>query len=279
MLGSLLIAFREVLEAGLIVSIVYAAVAGVPGRTAYVGGGVAAGVVGALLLAAFGGALSSALAGMGRDVFTISVLSLAVAMLAWHTIWMSRHGREMALRMKAAGQSVAEGGASLLTLAVVVAIAVLREGSELVLFVYGIAVSSDEGPALLLAGVGAGVLGGLAVSLVLYRGLVVIPMRHFFAVTNAMITLLAAGMAGQVAARLARLGFVPSLGDQIWDTSWLLADRSLVGSGLRALFGYSSRPSGIQLCAYAATVIILLAASQLASRSTPGGPAPEPSPS
>jgi high-affinity iron transporter len=275
MLGSLLIALREVLEAGLVVSIVLAAVPGVPGRSTYIGGGVAAGVIAALMLAVFGGALSTALAGAGRDAFMIAVLALAVAMLSWHVLWMSRHGRELALKMRAAGSAVVAGEASLLSLALVVAIAVLREGSELVLFVYGIAVASNEEPSALLAGVALGIAGGALISVLLYRGLVVIPMRYFFSVTNAMVALLAAGMAGQVAARLARLHVLPTLVDQMWDTSWLLTDRSVAGSALRALLGYSSRPSGIQVLAYAGMLIFLLAASHLMTRSPSHG-APQP---
>ena len=111
-----------------------------------------------------------------------------------------------------------------------------------------------------------GIAGGAVVSGLLYRGLVIIPMRYFFSVTNAMVALLAAGMAGQVAARLARLHVLPTLVDQMWDTSWLLTDRSVVGSALRALLGYSSRPSGIQVLAYAGMLIFLLVASRLMAR-------------
>jgi high-affinity iron transporter len=266
MLGSLLIALREVLEAGLVVTIVLAAVAGVPRRGVYLGAGIAAGAAAALLLAALGAAVSGTLAGMSRDVFLVGVLALAVAMLGWHVLWMSRHGRELAGKMRAAGSAVAAGEASLLSLAVVVAIAVLREGSELVLFVYGIAVASSESVSALLAGVAAGIVVGCLVSVLLYRGLVIIPLRYFFTVTNAMIALLAAGMAGQVTSRLVRLNVLPSFGDQVWDTSWLLADRSVAGSVLRALFGYASRPSGIQVLAYAGTLAFLLIASQLIAR-------------
>jgi high-affinity iron transporter len=266
MLGSLLIALREVLEAGLVVTIVLAAVAGVPRRGIYVGAGVAAGAAAALLLAVLGAAVSTTLAGMSRDVFMIGVLALAVAMLGWHILWMSRHGRELAIKMRAAGSAVAAGEASLLGLAVIVAIAVLREGSELVLLVYGIAVASSESVSALLAGVAIGIVAGCLVSVLLYRGLVVIPLRYFFTVTNAMIALLAAGMAGQVAARLVRLSVLPSFGDQVWDTSWLLTDRSVAGSVLRALFGYASRPSGVQVLAYVGTLVFLLIASQLIAR-------------
>ena len=52
---------------------------------------------------------------------------------------MARHGRELAAELRAAGEAVAAGSKSLAALAVVVAIAVLREGSEVVLFLYGVA--------------------------------------------------------------------------------------------------------------------------------------------
>jgi high-affinity iron transporter len=54
---------------------------------------------------------------------------------------MARHGKEIAGEMRAIGQAVAEGSKSLLALAVVVAVAVLREGSEVALFLYGVAAS------------------------------------------------------------------------------------------------------------------------------------------
>ena len=140
MLASLIIVFREVFEAGLIVGIVLAATRGIERRGVFVGGGIAAGVLGAALLALFAGALSDALAGKGQEVFNASILSIAVLMLGWHNLWMASHGREIARDMKAMGRAVAAGDKSLLAMGVVVAIAVLREGAEVVLFLYGIAV-------------------------------------------------------------------------------------------------------------------------------------------
>ena len=176
---------------------------------------------------------------------------------------MSSHGRELVQQMQAVGHAVKTGSSSVTILLAVVALAVLREGSEIVLFLYGIAASTNAGPASLAVGGALGLVAGIAVSYMLYRGIVAIPMRHFFAVTNGLIALLAAGMAGQVAVRLTRLHLVPSLGDRLWDTSWLVSDQGLLGSALRALFGYSSKPSGIQLCAYLATLAVLIVSSRL----------------
>lgn len=277
MLASLLIVFREVLEAGLIVGIVLAATEGVRTRSLWIAGGITAGVLGALAVASFAGTISRALEGMGQEAFTVAVLLVAVAMLSWHTIWMASHGREMAMQMAALGSAVKGGDRPPTALAVVVALAVLREGSEVVLFLYGIAKSSQEGPlALLLGGMLGLVLGGLT-SYLLYRGLLRIPLRHLFTVTNGLVMLLAAGMAGQAASLLASLDLLPSWGDRLWDSSDILSDNSLLGRALHAMIGYSAQPSGIQVAAYLGMLLALAGASRFVGQGLRiNRPAPSP---
>lgn len=274
MLASLIIVFREVFEAGLIVGIILAATEGVVGRAAWIAGGIAAGVVGAGLLAVFAGSLSGAFEGAGQELFTGCILIVATAMLAWHQLWMARHGREMAREMKTVGQEVARGDRSLLAMAVVVAVAVLREGAEVVLFLYGIAASSQEGAVAMLAGGLGGVGAGVLVSYLLYRGLVAIPVARLFSVTGWLIALLAAGMAGQAAYTLASADLIPSWGYQLWDTSWLLPQDGLLGRVLHALAGYSDRPMGVQLAAYLAVLLALLAGARLVHRAPSRDPSP-----
>lgn len=270
MLASLLIVFREVLEAGLIVGVVAAATRGIAGRWRWIFGGIAAGVLGASLLAVFAGALSAAFAGNGQEVFNACVLIVAVLMLSWHQLWMASHGREMARQVRAVGQAVALGQKSMLAVGIVVAVAVLREGSEVVLFLYGIAASTQQGPVPLLIGGVLGVACGAVVSWLLYRGLVAIPLQRLFSVTGWLIALLAAGMAGQAAAILAGADLIPSWGYQLWDTSWLLPEDGLFGRALHALVGYSDRPLGAQLAAYLAVLgTLVLAARVLHRREVP----------
>jgi high-affinity iron transporter len=263
MLASFLIVFREVFEAGLIVGIVLAATQGIPRRGVWIAGGIAAGGLGSALLASFAGALAGALAGNGQEVFNASVLVIAATMLGWHDLWMASHGREIAQQMKAMGQAVIAGDMSLLAMAVVVALAVLREGSEVVLFLYGIAASGSQGWSALLVGGLLGVGLGALVSFLLYRGLVAIPVKRLFSVTNCLLALLAAGMAGQAAAILAAADLIPSLGFEIWDTSWLLPEDSLVGRALHALVGYADRPMGVQLAAYVVVLAVLVVSARV----------------
>jgi high-affinity iron transporter len=255
-LAALIIVFREVFEAGLIVGIVLAVTGSVAHRFRWIGGGVLAGVVAACLVAAFAGALSQLFEGMGQELFNAAILGVAVVMLTWHNVWMARHGREIAVEMRAIGQAVAEGSKPLLALAIVVGIAVLREGSEVVLFLYGIA-ATDGGSALnLTIGGGLGLLLGAAVCLVTYLGLVRIPPRALFATTTVLITLLAAGMAAQAVAFLERANRLKSLDTVVWDSAWLLSEASIPGRALHTLIGYTDQPSQMQLLVYLAVIAI-----------------------
>jgi len=266
MFVSMIIVFREAMEAGLIVGIVLAATVGVARRARWIAGGITTGVVGASLVAAFAAALSNAFEGAGQEVFTASILLFAVVMLSWHILWMSHHARAMARELREVGQQVRLGQRSLAALAVVVAVAVLREGSEVVLFLYGIAAASDTAPLAMAVGGVAGLALACVTSWLLYRGLVIIPLHRLFSVTNVLIALLAAGMAGQAAAVLHSADLLPGWGEQVWNTSFILADDSFLGRSLHALVGYSARPSGIQLAAWLATLLTLVVASRAISR-------------
>ena len=257
MLPSLIIVFREVFEAGLVIGIVMAVTTGVAGRGLWVAGGVAVGILGACLVALFAGGLSQLFHGSGQELLNASILGFAVLMLGWHNVWMARHGRELAAEMRAAGQAVVEGSKSLAALAAVVAIVVLREGSEVVLFLYGVAAAEGGASVSMLVG---GVIGlglGALVCFLTYLGLVTIPTRYLFTVTSTLIALLAAGMAAQAIAFLQQADVLTALDQTVWDTSWILRDGSFLGRALHTLIGYVDQPTAMQLIVYAATLAII----------------------
>jgi len=258
MLATLLIVFREVIEAGLIVGIVLAATKGVPTRGLWVGYGVAGGVAGAWLVAAFAGEIAPLFEGAGQELFNACILLLAVVMLTWHNVWMASHGRTIAQETRAVGAAVAAGQKPLAALSVVCGVAVVREGSEVVLFLYGIAATGGTSAIGMMAGGALGVLAGAGMSALMYLGLLTIPARHLFSVTSSLITLLAAGLAAQAAAFLQQAGYVELLTSNVWDTSWLLSDGSVVGRLAHTLIGYTDRPSGAQLVVYSLTIAIIV---------------------
>jgi len=254
-LAALIIVFREVFEAGLIIGIVLAVTRTVPHRNRWIGGGVLVGVLAACVVAMFAGALSNLFSGVGQELFNAAILCVAVVMLTWHNVWMARHGSELAGELRSAGQAVVEGSKSLLALAVVVGVAVLREGSEVVLFLYGVVAGGDSSWDVALGGF-AGLALGVATCLLTYFGLVRIPVRALFATTTVLIALLAAGMAAQAAAFLEKANWLTAMDTIVWDSGWLLSDSSFLGRALHTLIGYTDQPTAMQLTVYLAILLV-----------------------
>jgi high-affinity iron transporter len=258
MLATAIIVFREVLEAALVVSIVLAATRGLTRRALWVGGGVLGGLLGAAAVALFADAIAAAASGIGQELLNATILFVAVIMLGWHNVWMSQHGRELATNLKSVGAAIRGGARPMHVLVAVVAMAVLREGSELVLFLYGVAASASGEASGMLTGALIGLGIGVATGAALYLGLLRIPSARLFAVTGWMILLLAAGMASQGAAFLVQADILPALGEHVWDTRELISDEGIAGRVLHTLVGYTARPDGIQVLFYLATLAGIL---------------------
>jgi len=273
MLAALIIVFREVFEAGLIIGIVLAVTRAVPGRAWWISAGVLGGALGACIVAVFTGRLSDAFEGAGQELFNAAILGLAVVMLTWHNVWMARHGREMAGEMRAAGEAVVHGSKSVAALGVVVGVAVLREGFEVVLFLYGVVATEGGANVGILFGGLAGLALGALVCVLAYYGLLKVPARHLFAVTTVLIAFLAAGMAAQAISFLERANALTALDDVAWDTSWLLSESSIPGRALHTLIGYTDQPTQMQLLVYLATLVAMFVLMKLF-----GGPEPAPAP-
>jgi high-affinity iron transporter len=269
MLNSAIIVFRECLEAALIIGIIAAATRGLAGRGRWITGSVLVGLAGSLVVAAGADWISGLAEGAGQELFNAGVVLLAAGMLAWHCIWMSRHGRELAQSARSVGQAVASGAAAFSALGAVIALAVLREGSETVLFLYGLLAGGGQSLFEVAAGGMAGLAAGALAGCILYAGAVRLPMKAFFAVTNGLIALLAAQMASQGARFLAQADLLPSLADPLWDLSALLPDASVIGRTLNAVVGYRAMPSGIEVLFYALMLAVVLVAMEAVRRMPP----------
>ena len=257
MFGTAVIVFREVLEAALIIGILAAATRDVPNNRRWISAGVILGLLGAMILAGFTDKISELASGMGQELFNALILIMAVFMLAWHNIWMASHGKELAANARNVGKAIKDGVKECSILLTVVGFAVLREGSETVLFLYGIATSDQVEVFSMLLGGAIGVAAGVAVGYTLYKGLLRIPMRWFFSATSILVLLLAAGMASQAAGYLIQSDLIPSLASPLWDTSETLPEKSVLGILLHSLIGYDARPAGMQLVFYVVTLVTI----------------------
>jgi high-affinity iron transporter len=275
MFATALIVFRETLEAALFVGIVAAATRGVAGRARWLAIGVGVGVLGAVALAAGADKISALADGIGQDLVNVGILSLALAMLAWHCIWVSTHGQEMSMDARRLGTSVREGSSAPRALTVAVALAVLREGAETVLFVAGLASGAAADSQSMVLAAAMGLAGGVVLGLLIYFGLSRVKPQHLFSVTNVLIVVLAAAIASQLARALAQSGLVQLWSEPVWDSSRLLATDSPVGVVLHALAGYDATPSGLQLAFYVGTLLLIgFATHQVRQHQRQRGPLP-----
>ena len=264
MFATALIVFHETLEAALFVGIMAAATRGLEGRSRWITAGVLAGLAGALALASGAEYISVLADGVGQDLVNAGILIVALAMLTWHCVWISNQGAQAAAEARALGASFKQGQCAPWALMTVVALSVLREGAETVLFVAGYA--SGTGSTVTVTGALVGVLCGSATGAIIYLGLSRIPVQRMFAVTNMLILLLAASIASQLARALSQAGLINTWGQPVWDTSSLLRIDSPAGTLAHALVGYEAQPTGLQLAFYAMALLIIISGSRWVRR-------------
>src|ERR1700733_7479056 len=159
---------------------------------------------------------------------------------------------------------------SIFALGVVCAVAVMREGSEVALFMYGLVAAGGSTATELVVGSLLGLAAGIAVTALTYLGLGALPQRGRLAVKTALFCLLAAGLAAQAVLFLQQAGVLTMLSQTAWDTSAILSDTSLFGRVLHTLIGYSDQPSVLQVVAYCVTLaVIYVLTKTVGSRRTP----------
>lgn len=264
MFAAALIVFRELIEAALIVTILLAATRGVPRRGRWIGLGVIAGLGGAAIVAALTSSISSLFEGRGQELVNAGILFTAVILIGWHVVWMNIHGRQMASEMRRAGNRVAEGEHHMSALALIVGLAVMREGSEVVLMLQGLMASGAA--ATMINGAAVGIAAGLLMSGLMYLGFIAMPVARIFALTNVLLIMIASGMAARGVNFLTQAGLISSFGNMLWDTDGIVPEQSLTGQILAALTGYMSRPSGIEVMGYAATALGILVLMHVAKQ-------------
>lgn len=268
-----LIIFREVLEIALILGILMAATRGLAKRTQWVWVGFFGGVGGAALVALFADRISQSFQGMGQEVMNAAILLTAAALIGWTVLWMARHAQELTREFKAIGQAVIKKERPIHTLAVVVGLSVLREGSEIVMFIYS-ALATGGKAFDLSVGFFIGGCAGAALGLIIYYGLMKVPTRQIFGVTSWMLILLTAGMVSHAFGYLTAAGKVPEIIPVLWDTTRILSQDSLAGRMLSVLTGYTARPSGMQILMYGLTLLTLGTFLKICGRAHPHKTAP-----
>ncbi|RKP50575.1 FTR1 family iron permease [Trinickia fusca] len=266
----LFVVWRESVEALLVVGILHAwlkngdadARRGLP----YLWAGVGVGLLAAIALGAALVGFSEALSGDAADYFQMGMVLIACVLIVQMVLWMKRHGRTLKRDMERSLQESTRKGNGM-GVAILVALAIAREGSETVIFLYGLGFGQSGHVA---GGQVLAVLLGLGLALltfyVLQLGGKYFSWRHFFRVTEVMLLLLGAGLLQTGVDKLIDKEILPVASAPLWDTSAWLDDSSTVGSLVAALTGYRAHPVATNLVAYALYWVVVLWLARRASR-------------
>ena len=257
----LFIVWRESVEAMLVVGILYTWLRATPeGKRGlnYLWGGVAAGLALAVALALVLLGVSSWLSDEGQEWFQ-AIMSLAACVLVVQmVVWMKKHGRTLKGELES-GAKASVAADNWWGLFVLVAIAVAREGSETVVFLYGTVSAGGDGSSMLMLAL-AGV-AGFAVALLtfwlLQLGGKLITWRRFFRVTEILLLLLAGSLLVGGLDHLISLDVLPTIVDPVWDSSWLLSDSTGFGKILADFAGYRALPALISVLLWVAYWVIV----------------------
>jgi high-affinity iron transporter len=207
-LGAGIVMLREGFEASLVLGIVLAFLNRTGRRDAFPA--VIAGAGAALLLSAGVGAVlflvGAELEGRAEAAWEGATMLLAAVLLTWMIFWMRTHARTIRRQLESEVESALANG-SVLGLAAVAFVGVLREGVETAVFLFG----SFEGADKLTSSIGAavGLTGAVVLGYLFYRGSDRLDLRRFFTITSGLLLLFAAYLLAGGLHELAEGGILP----------------------------------------------------------------------
>jgi high-affinity iron transporter len=259
MFAAFLLAFREGLEAALILgialSLLYRLKRDDRARFIWLGAGLAS-----LISLAFGAGfygLGITFEGSGEELFEGIAMLLAAGVLTWMIFWMQRQGRTLRADLERDVRRAALGGGvwALFSLAF---LAVLREGIELALFLTAAAFTATAQETLIGGLLGLGAAG--AVGWLIFATTTKLDVAAFFRFTSVLLILFAAGLVAHGIHEFNELGWVPAVIEHVWDLNPVLDESSDLGEMLKALVGYNGNPSLTEVSAYAGYWVAVLLA-------------------
>jgi high-affinity iron transporter len=255
--------FRECLEISLLLAIILAVTKSVDNSRFFVVLGAIIGVILSAFVAMGANFITQYFSYLGDEILdSIIILSTAI-LINWTVIWMQGYNHKIKNHFSQISKDITAGIASKLTIVLVVASTILREGIEIILFVYSI-VSVGKLPVNdYLIGLFAGMSFGFLSGYVIYKGLIQYAGKYIFQISTILLTFVAAGLAAEGAGILTSCGLVEFGSNILWDSSYFVNNNSMVGKVLKIIIGYDARPNLLQIIFYLASIAMTLLFMQL----------------
>lgn len=264
-----LVVFRECLEIALLLGVILAVTKQLEKSRIYIIAGVMLGTVSAALFAFFTRSITVAFSGLGDEIFNSGVILLTVALIGWTIVWMQGYGIKIKQNLNDLSIKISSGNSSYIMLVLIVAATILREGMEIIILVYSISSVEIIDSNSYLLGLIIGIVSGLTLGVIIYLGLIkIVNQQYIFRISSILLMLVASGFAAEAAGILSSSGIITILSDQLWDSSWLISDRSIYGKFLKMITGYIARPNGLQVVFYVCTLGLINILIQIKIRHT-----------
>ncbi len=260
-----IVVFRECLEISFLLGIILAVTKPIKNSRFYIILGSMLGIVTASTFALFSKFINDSFGGLGDEILDACVILLTAIIISFTVVWMHGYTKKVKKDISKLSEKISTGATSHFMLVVVVASVILREGAEIILFVYSIASAENLTSNNCFFGLGIGVFAGFAVGVILYQGLMKYAGKYIFKISTVLLTLIAAGLATEAAGILTSAGIIESFTDQLWDSSWLIRDESIPGKILNIIIGYNSKPNGMQITFYLCTIIMTVVMMKIRS--------------
>lgn len=264
-----LVVFRECLEIALLLGVILAVTKQLEKSRIYIIAGVMLGTVSAALFAFFTRSITVAFSGLGDEIFNSGIILLTVGLIGWTIVWMQGYGIKIKQNLNDLSVKISSGDSSYIMLVLIVAATILREGMEIIILVYSIASVEIIDSNSYLLGLIIGMVSGLTLGVIIYLGLIkIVNQQYIFRISSILLMFVASGFAAEAAGILSSSGIITILSDQLWDSSWLISDRSIYGKFLKMITGYIARPNGLQVVFYICTLGLINILIQIKIRHT-----------
>lgn len=253
-----IVVFRECLEISLLLGVILAITKPIANSRIYIILGACAGVVLAAIFALFTRRIAANFGEVGDEIFGSFVILLTAVIINWTVVWMQGYSAKIRKNLSTLSENIVAGLTSKLILVSVVATTILREGAEIILFIYSITSAGTLTSTQYLIGLGVGALSGVIVGTIMYLGLLKYSGRYIFKISTILLTLVAAGLAAEAAGILTSCGVIHAYSQELWNTAWLIDNKSIVGKLLKLTIGYDARPNALQVIFYVGSITMTL---------------------
>ncbi len=262
------LAFREGLEAILVIVIILLYLKNTNQRFyykyVYIGSILA--IFSSIMFAIVFTAIFGGFSGTAEQIFEGFAFIISGIFVVTLVLWMSKEGPKMKKHLEERVELSIEKG-RVLSIAVLTYIIIIREGIELVLLLTGATSvgSLNEFDVIIGSLIGLGISVGFG--LLIYFGVKTINLSKFFKVTNVILILFVAGLITYGIHELIEAGVVNPIIEEVWNIKHILPEKfpdgnpqtpewlEIIGSLLKALFGYNANPSLLEIIIYPSILI------------------------